>query len=99
VTFVVPAKGGPMALDPVDPHDVGMDFLRTEIETGLTFAGLATAAGNDTEKRERNRANATKALAALEQFLPAVIDVTPTDVQEIRNGVDVLRRAIAAIPV
>ena len=36
------------------------DFLKAEIETGLTLAGIARAAGNS-EERERNRRAARKA--------------------------------------
>ncbi len=37
---------------------MGAEFLRTELDVSLTFAEEALSAGDDSEKRERNRANA-----------------------------------------
>ena len=39
----------------------GVEFLKTDVDTGLTFASIALDAGNDLAKKERNRANARKA--------------------------------------
>ena len=79
-------------------HDVGLGFLRTEIQTGLSFANLARTAGADVDKRERNRALALMAVSTVERFLSKVIDVTPDDVAEITANLEQLRQAIAAIP-
>src|SRR5262249_6154893 len=79
-------------------HDVGLSFLRTEIQTGLSFANLARTAGSDVDKRERNRALALMAVSTVERFLSKVIDVTQDDVAEITANLEQLRQAIAAIP-
>ena len=39
----------------------GIEFLKTDLETGLTFASIAVNAGNDLGKKRRNQANARKA--------------------------------------
>jgi hypothetical protein len=79
-------------------HNLSVDFLRTEIETGSTFAELAAGAGDDRDKRERNRGNAKQALATVERFLPKALGVTPDERNDIEAELENLRIAIAAIP-
>ena len=45
-----------------------LKFLRTELETGFTFVGLAEQA-TDEDKLNRNRENARKALSAVQHFI------------------------------
>jgi hypothetical protein len=83
-------------IDPQNSNAVGLDFIRTEIETGLTFASLAAAAGDDTDKRERNRANAQTALSAVRKFLPR-LTLTSDERIEIDGGIAQLTGAIDSI--
>ena len=46
-----------------------VEFLRTEIDTGLTMANIARKATHN-DKKERNRTNARKAYDAILRFLP-----------------------------
>ena len=52
-------------MTPTDPvrqsNAIGIDFMRTEISLGLAFGRAASDAGDDTQKRDRNRGNAQKA--------------------------------------
>ena len=43
-----------------DSNAMGIDLMRTEISMGLAFAKLASGAGDQIRKRDRNRANAQK---------------------------------------
>jgi hypothetical protein len=43
-----------------ESNRAGIAFLRTELDSSLTFAQLALQAGDDPEKKSRNRANARK---------------------------------------
>jgi hypothetical protein len=47
------------------------DFLRIDVETALTFTGLALNT-DDREKKKRNRKNARKAYDTVLHFLPRV---------------------------
>ena len=82
---------------PSDANAIGIGFMRTEISMGLTFAKIASGAGDQTQKRERNRANAQKAYAALLKFLPR-LSLTDAEAKELYGGADLVRLAIAAIP-
>ena len=80
-----------------DQNAAGIAFMRTEVSVGLEFAELASGAGDQTQKRERNRANAQKAYDSLMKFLPR-LSLTPAESSELNSGVEQLRLAIAAIP-
>ena len=80
-----------------DPREVGVDFLRVEIGTGMRFAEIAAAAGEDEEKRQRNRKHATEAYDALLRFRSRV-ELTEDEAKELTAGIEGLERAIAAIP-
>jgi hypothetical protein len=80
----------------IDPREVGLDFLRAEVATGLRFAAIAADAGNDEKKRQRNRQHAETAYDALLRFLPRVA-LTEDETEELTGGIEELRRAIAAI--
>ena len=58
--------GGPVS----DCNASGIEFMRTEIGMGLAFAKVARRAADQTQKRDRNRANAQKAYDAVLKFLP-----------------------------
>lgn len=46
-----------------------IEFLRAEVQTGLTFARIALGARHQ-EKRDRNRVNAKKAYDTLLRYMP-----------------------------
>ena len=52
-------------------HSVSIDFLRTELETGVTFANLALNA-QDLPKHERNRANARTAYDKFQEYASGI---------------------------
>jgi hypothetical protein len=87
-----------MAHYATQPNAVRLSFLRTEVQTGLVFASIAAQAGNDTEKRSRNRANATAALDAVMKFLPRLA-LTDEEQDEMNEGIMRLNAAIDAISV
>ena len=49
-----------------------VDFLRTELETGLTFASIAEQA-SDEGKINRNRDNARKAYLSARRFISCIL--------------------------
>lgn len=55
----------------VDPVATGIEFIRSELETGLTFTRIAHVADRGA-KVTRNRANARKAYDAVLRFAPRV---------------------------
>jgi hypothetical protein len=69
----------------MDRLQVRYDFLRTEVRLGLTFLGLAQAAGDDTVKAARNFINARKAYDALERFRQ-VVEMTAVQSLELQAG-------------
>jgi len=66
-----------------EPHvwPEGLEFVRTDLETGITFSRLALDA-DDEDKRARNRANARKGYnTALRQWEKLLL--TPAESAEI----------------
>ena len=62
-----------------------LEFLRSEIHTGLTLSKIALEAAHE-EKRQRNRANARRAYDSLMHFMPSVF-VDDKEAYEIKAGV------------
>ena len=58
-------------LKTLDPTPTEVEFLRTEVRTGLTLSGIARRSG-DKSRVDRNRVNARKAHDALLHFIPKV---------------------------
>src|SRR5262245_13043671 len=81
----------------VDLTQVGKGFLKAEIETGLTFATRAADADGDLTKLRRGRAHAKTAVETVERYLPT-LDLTPEEISELMEGLDQLRRRVAALP-
>ena len=75
--------GDPMS----DRNANGIDFMRTEISMGLAFAKVASSAGDQIQKRERNRANAQKAYDGLLKFLPR-LSLTAAESRELYSGAE-----------
>ena len=59
-----------------------VEFLRTEVRTGLTLSGIALR-GGDKSRVHRNRGNARKAYDALLHFIPKV-PLTTDEAEEIK---------------
>jgi hypothetical protein len=54
-----------------DPIPAEVEFLRTEVRTGLTLSAIALR-GGDKSRVDRNRVNARKVYDALLHFIPKV---------------------------
>lgn len=70
----------------------GVNFLRAEIETGLTLVRIARSAKR-ADKRNRNLLNARKAYDTVLRFIPAVI-LTTSQSKEIRNRLERLKKEL-----
>ncbi len=77
-------------------HNAGANFLLTEIETSLTFARAALSAGDNFEKRERNRANARKGYDTLLGFCQRYA-VPPSAEQDFADKLCHLRNALRTL--
>lgn len=76
---------------------VAVDFLLTELDTGLTFARLALAARSDNpQKRERNRKNARKAYDSLLRFQARTAFSSPEKTR-LEEGKKELRAALRSL--
>ena len=66
-----------------------VEFLRAELDTGLTLAAIALQAAHK-GKTNRNRTNARKAYDSILRFFPRA-QLSPGETDEIKSGVEVLR--------
>lgn len=66
-----------------------VEFLRAELDTGLTFATIALHAAYE-GKTNRNRTNARKAYDSILHFI-AQAQLTPQETDEIKSALVVLR--------
>ncbi|PYV69661.1 MAG: hypothetical protein DMG96_33370 [Acidobacteria bacterium] len=73
----------------VDPTSAEIDFLRSELSTGLTLTGIAQDS-RDRARADRNRANARKAYDAVLRFAPKV-GLSPDETAEIKSKLAQLR--------
>jgi hypothetical protein len=73
----------------VDPTSAEIDFLRSELSTGLTLTGIAQDS-RDQARRNRNRTNARKAYDAVKRFVPRV-PLLPDEIGEINSKLEQLR--------
>ena len=73
----------------IDPTLTEVDFLRSELQTGLTLTKIASDA-TWRAKTERNRANARKAYDAVLRFSPRV-SLSQDEKSEIKIKLDQLR--------
>ena len=77
-----------------DTRRSGIDFLRTEIRTGLTFSRIALDARED--KRDRNRVNARKAYDAIVHFMHgSALDAD--EAKEIKRGLAQLKSELVKL--
>lgn len=76
--------------DPV--HSGSLSFLRTELETGLTFVLLAEQ-GSDEDKVKRNRENARKACRSVRHFIHQ-ISLSDSESAELHEKLKKLERRL-----
>lgn len=72
----------------------GADFLRIEIQTGLTLAHIASCGEPDSERRSRNQANAVKAYQTVLRFRYRLQNLDQAVARDIHNGLARLRSAL-----
>ena len=73
----------------VDPTLAEIDFLRSEVDTGLTLAKIAHNANRD-DRKSRNRLNARKAYDAVVRFTPRVT-LTAEETDEMKTKMEQLK--------
>ena len=79
----------------VDPTLAEIDFLRCELDTGLTLSKLALDARRQ-DRRSRNSLNARKAYDTVVRFIPRV-NLTPQETEEIKFRLAQLRLALESL--
>ena len=79
----------------MNPTATEVDFLRSEIDTGLTLCRIASETAN-ADKIERNRSNARKAYESVLRFLPRV-PLANDEHQEITSKLRKLRKRLQAL--
>ena len=72
----------------------GLDFLKVEVQTGLTFAGIALGEEPGSAQRERNRLNARKAYDTVLGLRPRFEVPQDTAGRKIDEGLQRLRSAL-----
>jgi hypothetical protein len=83
---------GIMPMDEIqkfDPRLQGVQFLRTELLTGITLSDIALRT-TDAHKKSRNRANARRAFDAVLRFLPSS-NLKPEEAAEIGSKLEQLK--------
>ena len=76
-----------------DFNRAGTEFLKVEIETGLSFASIALSEEPGSEKRIRNQGNAVKAYQTVLRLRGRVENSDDTN-RAIQNALDHLRSAL-----
>jgi len=74
-----------------DFNQKGSEFLRIEVETGLTFANIALDEEPGSEERIRNQANALKAYQTVLRLRDRVENAGEETNRRIQNGLDQLK--------
>jgi hypothetical protein len=73
----------------------GLNFLRSELDTGLTLAKIARSAKR-ADKRNRNLHNARKAYETVLRFLPGII-LTTSQAREMKSKLEQLKKELRRI--
>lgn len=73
----------------MDQQVISAEFLKCELQTGITFADLALTAKHD-DRRERNRANARKAYDTALRFM-GTLSPAPESTAELKHLIERLR--------
>jgi len=77
----------------VDPTAAEVDFLRSELDTGLTLSKIALDSTRR-NKSSRNRDNARKAYDAVIRFLPKV-SLTDEEALELKTKLEQLKAELS----
>lgn len=81
----------------MDFDDVSLEFLFTELSSGLTFAKLALSAQSaDTDKFKRNSHNARIAYDTILRFQPRV-NMLDADKTKLAEGLNALKRVLRSL--
>lgn len=83
-------------VDRSELNESSVSFLRTELDLGNTFVGIAQSADKDQEKAERNRAHGRKAYDTVLRFLPD-LSLTAAEQTEFQDKLAVLKAALLAL--
>ena len=73
----------------------GLNFLRSELETGLTLVRIAQSAKR-ADKRNRNLLNARKAYETVLRFMPGLV-LTTSQSREMTNKLKRLKKELHAL--
>jgi hypothetical protein len=73
----------------MDQQEITAEFLKNELQTGITFADLALSAKHE-DRRERNRANARKAYDTALHFM-STLSPTSEIPAELKDRLEHLR--------
>ena len=77
-------------------RQIGADFLRTEVDLGITFADIAREAGSDPDKVRRNTKNARTAYDTVLRFAPRCA-FTVTEAEEMSVRMAHLKASLVAL--
>lgn len=77
-----------------DFNQTGAQFLKVELQTGLTFASIAAREEPGSEKRIKNQGNARKAYETVLRLRDRIEIPTDAATRDIQNGLDRLRSAL-----
>ena len=81
----------------MDFDDVSLEFLFTELSSGLTFASVALSAQpGDTEKIKRNSHNARIAYETILRFQPRV-NMLDAEKTRLAEGLDELKKVLRSL--
>lgn len=81
----------------MDFEDISLEFLYTELSSGLTFANVALSAQpGDTDKVKRNRHNARVAYDTILRFQPRV-NMLDAEKTRLAEGLGKLKQALRSL--
>lgn len=95
---VITAKEMPQMHDETheDLRTQRVRFLRTELELGTTFAGIALQKGSNADKKQRNKVNARKAYESVLQHLESMT-MTTEETQDFRTRLAALKSMLLTL--
>ena len=77
-----------------DLNQKGAEFLKIELQTGMTFASIALSEERGSDKRIRNQANARKAYETVLRLRERLESPSEATRHSIEEGLERLRRAL-----
>lgn len=73
--------------------DTQLEFILTELSTGLTFASVAE---NEAKGQAKSRAHARAAYDSVRRFLP-IMTLTQQEFQKVQNKLEALEKRLKAL--